>query len=390
MSTFYKGTAGDYTIKKGDNLSTIAKNAGVTVNDIAKWNGIEDVNKIGAGAKLYTKNPNTATPVAAAASAPIPEPEATNVVTTINGNKTINENDLYKTGADFESTVPTSTDEMKKDGISYTWEKEGKIQGFLETQIQSEQVKREALEAKGKLNVAAINDANGKAEVVSNQNQNKMGITGRAQADMDRSVSVAKNARALDLYTQEEMIKNGYETGVKIAAMYGDLKEREVTLAEYEKAVSRADAEASMTGYYFDPVQMQLLSQANTATSVLGNVNATPDEKARATKILTGIDDAFIELGITKAGRETITSIHQKAMEELSQQANDIATAQVNLAKRTLKADVNNDIVERATNMTNPTDDNLRALIKSYDDLGIYTGMTVAELRTIISKELAK
>lgn len=77
---FYKGgSQGDYTIKKGDTLSSIAKNTGQNVADLAKMNNISDVNKISSGAKLMTKvptppsRPADATPTPAPA-APAPKP----------------------------------------------------------------------------------------------------------------------------------------------------------------------------------------------------------------------------------------------------------------------------------------------------------------------------
>lgn len=45
-------TNGEYTIKKGDTLSAIAKRYGTTVQAIAEANGIKDVNRIYVGASL--------------------------------------------------------------------------------------------------------------------------------------------------------------------------------------------------------------------------------------------------------------------------------------------------------------------------------------------------
>ena len=42
----------DYTVKKGDTLSAIAKKYGTTYQEIAKANGISDPNKIYAGQTL--------------------------------------------------------------------------------------------------------------------------------------------------------------------------------------------------------------------------------------------------------------------------------------------------------------------------------------------------
>ena len=41
-----------YKIKKGDTLSSISRNLGISVKDLAKANKIADVNKIQAGASL--------------------------------------------------------------------------------------------------------------------------------------------------------------------------------------------------------------------------------------------------------------------------------------------------------------------------------------------------
>ncbi|HZW68991.1 MAG TPA: LysM domain-containing protein [Pseudogracilibacillus sp.] len=47
-----KKSGGTYTVKKGDNLSVIAKNNKTTVNAIAKLNNIKDKNLIRIGNKL--------------------------------------------------------------------------------------------------------------------------------------------------------------------------------------------------------------------------------------------------------------------------------------------------------------------------------------------------
>lgn len=52
--SWYKGTDGDYTIQKGDTLSSISKRTGVPLSQLMKLNNIENPNKILAGAKLKT------------------------------------------------------------------------------------------------------------------------------------------------------------------------------------------------------------------------------------------------------------------------------------------------------------------------------------------------
>ena len=52
-----------HTIKKGENLNTIAKKYAVSINDIKRWNKITNADKIYAGQKLkiYTNKPNWVT-----------------------------------------------------------------------------------------------------------------------------------------------------------------------------------------------------------------------------------------------------------------------------------------------------------------------------------------
>ena len=50
-----KPTATYYTVRSGDNLTKIARQYGTTVNQIAKWNNIKNVNLIYPGQKLRVK-----------------------------------------------------------------------------------------------------------------------------------------------------------------------------------------------------------------------------------------------------------------------------------------------------------------------------------------------
>ena len=51
---WYRGTEGDYTIQKGDTLSSISKRTGIPVSQLMRDNNIQNPNKIVAGAKLKT------------------------------------------------------------------------------------------------------------------------------------------------------------------------------------------------------------------------------------------------------------------------------------------------------------------------------------------------
>lgn len=54
---WYDGKEGDYDIQKGDTLYKISKEKGVSIDDLKKFNNIDNVNKIRAGAKLKTSAP---------------------------------------------------------------------------------------------------------------------------------------------------------------------------------------------------------------------------------------------------------------------------------------------------------------------------------------------
>lgn len=335
---YYNGKEGTYTIKKGDNLTKIAKAAGVTVKEIASWNNIKDVNKIRAGAKLNlgpsVPAVSAVTPTVATPSVPAASPVEKNVVGVVNGE--INEGDIYKTQP--ESRIPKITEKMRADGVSeYDWTVEGKAQGFLEHEMKVQEAKRVAIEQKSKIDYAAEKDAAGKAEVVTRQNKNKMGITGHAADDMDRRVVAANNARALNLYSQEDMIKYGYETGVKVATLYGNLKERQVTAEEYNKAIDRAAQEAQRTGIYKDPIAIQLLEQRKMAVSMTNNPYATQEEKARALQVTNGVRNAFLELGLSDKGVETLEKTYQEANIKLQQKANSIAEASNSIQSRAIR-----------------------------------------------------
>jgi LysM repeat protein len=70
-----------YTIQSGDTLSAIAKKYGTTVDALAKANGIADVNKIKAGAKITVPSssttPATTTPTKTTPATPTPTPTPT-------------------------------------------------------------------------------------------------------------------------------------------------------------------------------------------------------------------------------------------------------------------------------------------------------------------------
>lgn len=53
-------TAGEHTVAKGETLFRIAKNAGVSVDDLAKWNGLSDPTQIKVGQKLRLSAPGEA------------------------------------------------------------------------------------------------------------------------------------------------------------------------------------------------------------------------------------------------------------------------------------------------------------------------------------------
>lgn len=73
---------GEYTVQAGDNLSVIATRAGVSVAEIAQFNGIANINQIQAGQVLRIPEPGTvvvttAPPLVATTVPAVPPAEAT-------------------------------------------------------------------------------------------------------------------------------------------------------------------------------------------------------------------------------------------------------------------------------------------------------------------------
>ncbi|MGQ5110321.1 N-acetylmuramoyl-L-alanine amidase [Bacillus halotolerans] len=58
-SSSSKASGGTYTVKKGDTLSAIAKEHGVSVANLQSWNNIKDPNKITVGQKLKLEGSST-------------------------------------------------------------------------------------------------------------------------------------------------------------------------------------------------------------------------------------------------------------------------------------------------------------------------------------------
>lgn len=56
-----KASGGTYTVKKGDTLSAIAKEHGVSVANLQSWNNIKNPNKITVGQKLKLIGSSTST-----------------------------------------------------------------------------------------------------------------------------------------------------------------------------------------------------------------------------------------------------------------------------------------------------------------------------------------
>ena len=110
-SSFYKGgTQGDYTIKRGDTLSGIAKRTGQSVSDLAKMNKISDVNKISSGAKLMTKVPTPPSRPADVSSTPAPASSdgVRNVKTNVSSNAGNIARQVVKTPLASTQSVATS------------------------------------------------------------------------------------------------------------------------------------------------------------------------------------------------------------------------------------------------------------------------------------------
>lgn len=134
-----------------------------------------------------------------------------------------------------------------------------------------------------------------------------------------------------EMYDEMDLQKYYYDTNLATARAYAAQKEKEVAYGFYQAAQQKALAEGELTGWYMPAEGQYLLAQYTVAQNTLEDPDATPEQKAKASRVAKTSEEWFSANQITTRGMKCLAMMqyeesvrHNKAMEELSREANAI------------------------------------------------------------------
>lgn len=137
-----------------------------------------------------------------------------------------------------------------------------------------------------------------------------------------------------EMYDEMDLQKYYYDTNLATARAYAAQKEKEVAYGFYQAAQQKALAEGELTGWYMPAEGQYLLAQYTVAQNTLEDPDATPEQKAKASRVSKTSEEWFSANQITTRGMKCLAMMqyeesvrHNKAMEELSREANAINAA---------------------------------------------------------------
>lgn len=164
------GKPGYYAVKPGDTLLRIGLDHGQSAKDIARWNSLENPNRIEVGQILRIEPPILTTssvapaPVSAAPVASAPVPASTGVVTkpvtVATANPVVGTPIAPMGGADKPPTASSSTNGAADDDVNWMWPANGAVlAGF-------DEVKNKGLDIGGKAGEPVLAAADGRVVYV--------------------------------------------------------------------------------------------------------------------------------------------------------------------------------------------------------------------------------
>ena len=132
-------------------------------------------------------------------------------------------------------------------------------------------------------------------EYMRGQSAEKAGWTGGYMLDQKRQGDYLKASIQAQMYGAQELQRYGMDTQLEAARLAYDLGKEQLAYQLYQQEYQKSITEAQMFGYYVSPENRDLLNQLRASQAVLSDVNATEEEKARATVVKTQIDTWFGE-----------------------------------------------------------------------------------------------
>lgn len=137
-----------------------------------------------------------------------------------------------------------------------------------------------------------------------------------------------------EMYDEMDLQKYYYDTNLATARAYAAQKKKEVAYGFYRAAQERAFAEGELTGWYMPAEGRYMLGQYTVAQNTLENPDATEEDKAKATRVVTAAEKWFSANQLTTRGIKCLAMMnyeenvrHNKIMGELQKEANAIAAS---------------------------------------------------------------
>lgn len=170
-----------------------------------------------------------------------------------------------------------------------------------------------------------------------NYNQQEAGtmwVAGKIN-DVNTQMSFLEATLTEDMYSELDLQKYFFDTNLATARAYAKEKKQETAYGWYRAATEKAIMEGNLIGWYMPAEANYMLSQWAVATEKLKDPNATPADRNRAASVKNTVAGWFDSNNITWRGIECLNSLylketirHNKEMERLQDDANQIAAAQ--------------------------------------------------------------
>lgn len=168
-------------------------------------------------------------------------------------------------------------------------------------------------------------------------NKNEAGTYWVAGAinDTNTQMSFLQTLINEEMYDEMDLQKYYYDTNLATARAYAAQKSMETAYGFYRAAQEKALAEASLTGWYMPAEGQYLLGQYTVAQRTLEDPDATPEQLAKADRVLKTTEEWFAANQITTRGIKCLSMLqfeetvrNNTVMAELENEANQIAANQ--------------------------------------------------------------